>query len=153
MKRKAGKRTRKISATGERGFTLIELLVVLAILVLMAGLFPLALKRTLPGRRVEAASQVLVGALHNAQSLSIAAGRDVFVDIAGERINIIPDQRTWKLSAEARIQVGAIANTRQRLTFFPDGTSDGALIEVRAGTRTRMVRVSALTGRISVESR
>ena len=143
-----------MSATGNKGFTLIELLVVLTILVLMAGLFPLALNRTLPGRKAEAAAQTLVSALRYAQSSSIIGGRDVSVNIDRMKIDITSPARSWSLPAEARFQgSGSGVESRQRVTFFPDGSSDGAVIQVRAGSRSRLITVSGLTGRITVDGR
>jgi len=60
--------TPRTSETGSpRGFTLLELLVVLAILVMAAALFPLALNRALPARRVTTTADHLIAAVRNAQ--------------------------------------------------------------------------------------
>ena len=148
MTKKAGKGTRETSATGERGFTLIELLVVMTILVLMASMFPLALNRTLPNRRVAAAVDNTWSALRYAQSLSAVTGREVHVRLHANQIEIESSRRVWKLTAGVAIVANPGESPREVLTFFPDGSSDGAIIEVASGTRTRGLRVSALTGRI-----
>jgi general secretion pathway protein H len=151
MTKKAGKGTRGTSATGERGFTLIELLVVMTILVLMAGLFPLALNRALPTRRVAAAAEQVWSALRYAQSLSTVSGRPVQVRLQGSQVLIDATSRVWNLSASASLRSELGEASRDALVFYADGTSDGATIELKSGARTRALRVSALTGRIVIE--
>lgn len=145
------RRTPGTSATGRGGFTLIELLVVLTILVLIASLFPLAMNRILPARRVDAAARTMWSALRHAQSLSTVIGREVTVTVQGRRVEVPSAQRSWNLPVAATApDVAPGADSRMHVAFFPDGTSGGATMEIRAGKRMRTVTVSALTGRIVV---
>jgi hypothetical protein len=124
----------------------------MTILVLVAGLFPLALNRTLPSRRVDAAAQTVWGALRYAQSLSTVTGRSVSVLFHGDEVEVDLSSRKWRLPADALIRADAAGEApRKQLTFLPDGTSDGATIDLHVASRSQTVRVSALTGRIEIE--
>jgi hypothetical protein len=124
---------------------------VLTILVLMASLFPLAMNRVLPARRVDAAARTMWSALRHAQSLSAVSGREVTLTVQGRRVEVPSAQRSWSLPvAAAAPGVAAGADSRMQVAFYPDGTSGGATIELRAGKRVRTVTVSALTGRLAV---
>jgi general secretion pathway protein H len=148
---------RSRSVTGSvRGFTLIELLVVLAILVMAAALFPLALNRALPGRRVAASVDHLVATLHDAEAESAVTGLPVTLRL--------PDARSEEPLSNSRAIVHAIAfrslvrvelkdgdgARAPALTVFPDGSAQAGEYAVESGARRSLVRVSGLTGRIAV---
>ncbi len=154
MARKVAKATPGTSATGEQGFTLLELLVVLFILVLMAGLFPWALNRAIPARRAEAAAQTAASAMRYAQSFSIASGRDVRMLVYQDHLKIDSASRRWNLPAATTIApVGVASSHPANVVFHPDGSSAGAVFEVGAVSRKAVLRVSSLTGRVTLERR
>ena len=134
------------------GFTLLELLVVMAILVMMAGLIPLALDHTLSARRVEAAARSAAGAIREAQTQSIATGQPVGVKLALEGNGLIAGARTTSFVSGLRVTLASpdgqpIAN----LTLFPDGSTQSAELRVSDATHESRVRVSAITGRVWLE--
>ena len=134
-----------------RGFTLIELLVVIAILVMLAAAFPIALDRTLPGRRVAVTAQNLISAVRDAESQSLLRGRPVKLQmtsgglLSGEKISVtFPATTTVALlDADGHALEGIIA--------YPDGSASGARFVVSERNHARAVVVSGNTGRVSLE--
>jgi general secretion pathway protein H len=151
---------RATSATGKTpsgsslggGFTLIELLVVIAVLVLLSSALPLALDRTVPGRRVTVTAQKLVGAVRDASSQSVLAGRSVSLEMHeqglsdGARISVPFPSATRVTLADAD------GRPLRRLTVYPDGSADGANFVVSERGHLRTVAVSSLTGRVTLEA-
>ncbi|MEJ1962974.1 MAG: prepilin-type N-terminal cleavage/methylation domain-containing protein [Gammaproteobacteria bacterium] len=134
----------------QAGFTLMELLVVIAILVLLTSALPLAFDRALPGRRVVVTTQKLLSAIRDAQSLSIASGRPVRLvfdgsALSGERVSV-------KFPATTRVELkDAEGLTLRAVAAYPEGTLTEARITVSERTYRRALRLSGLTGRITVE--
>jgi len=148
---------RRKSGTGSvRGFTLIELLAVLAILVMAAALFPLALKRALPGRRVSATVDHLVAALREAQAQSTVTGLPVTLRLIdggpephADDSPVIVRPLSFPTSVHVALKDGNGQSTAA-LTVFPDGSAQGGRYTVQSGERRSLVEVSGLTGRIVV---
>jgi prepilin-type N-terminal cleavage/methylation domain-containing protein len=143
---------RATSATG-KGFTLVELLVVVTILVMLAALFPVAMDRALPGRRVAVTSQRLMAAIRDAQSDSLASGRPVRLEL----------DASAGLTRNARVAVGLPPSTQVRLTdregrplrelvVQPDGSVPAARFEVSAGPHRSAVLLSEMSGRVTLEA-
>ena len=148
---------RKKSVTGSvRGFTLIELLTVLAILVMAAALFPLALNHALPSRRVSAAVDHLVAALRDAQAESAVSGEPVTLQLpdgapgaSGTEPHAILRPIRFPSSVHVELKDASGQRTAS-LTVFPDGSAQGGEYVVAAAERQSVVEVSGLTGRIAV---
>jgi hypothetical protein len=119
------------------------MMVVLAILVMTATLFPLALDHALPARRVKVAAEHLRAALVAAQIQSIYSGHPVQVSL-GELQPSTPHSVHLRLTSLD----GGVIDT---LIFFPDGSSSGARCTLTEGTHESTVSVSAVTGHLSVE--
>ena len=153
--------TPRTSATGStRGFTLLELLVVLAILVMAAALFPLALNRALPARRVTTTADHLIAAVRTAQAASTANGRPVTLTINAEGLSVGARdagqaRARWSFPASVRVTLtdagGGAAPSA--LTVFPDGSAQAMRFDVQAGAHETVVTLSGLTGRLFVERR
>jgi general secretion pathway protein H len=151
---------RVMSATGNcgrcavaRGFTLIELLVVMAILVMTAAALPLALDRTLPGRRVSVTAQKVVVAMRDAGSQSVAQGRPITLEFR-DRALVSDFGVTVSFPAATRVVLtDADGRPLQRINVYPDGSADSARFEVRERTHVRVVAVSGHTGRVTLEER
>jgi general secretion pathway protein H len=125
------------------GFTLIELLVVLAILVMAATAFPVALNRALPGRRVHAAAQQLISTVRALETSSIGTNQPVRREL---------EQLTASLPSSTRVTMtdpdGA---TLDSFAAFPDGSTTGARFEIIDGVHRSALLVSELTGRAVLE--
>jgi len=137
-----------------RGFSLIELLVVLTLMVLLAGLFPVALEHMIPARKLAAASQQLASTLRDLQSIALSTGRSVSLvpsatsyatrdGNGAERVIELPTDMTLRLQDDLSGRV------LTDLTFFPDGSSSGGRFEIQYENRRRSILVTHLVGRVS----
>jgi general secretion pathway protein H len=134
------------------GFTLIELLVVVAIVVLLSTALPLALDRSLPGRRVALTAQKLVSAVRDAGSQSMSIGQPVDLELsesglAGGRGIAVTFASTTQVTL-----VDADGRPLRRLRMYPDGSADSGRFLVRERSHARSVTVSAHTGRVTLEA-
>ena len=127
-----------MSVSSERGMTLIELLTVLAILAMLASLFPLAIQRMTPARRLAAATQSLTLQLRELQSQSAVSGRPL-------QLTLEAAQRT---GVEVTLKASAQSQSMRAITMYPDGTSNGGAFELRSGSHSSSVTVSPLTGQV-----
>jgi type II secretion system protein H len=155
---------RRTSGTGSgRGFTLLELMVVMAILVMMATLFPFALNRALPSRRVATTTERLVSMVREAQSTSLVSGRPVTLQLQGHGLTAVaqgPSSTTassdkeHSLSFPQSTEVSMTDPDGRALTalvVYPDGSSQGGRFEVQDTGHRGTVLVSAVTGRVSLK--
>lgn len=156
---------RRTSGTGSgRGFTLLELMVVMAILVMVATLFPFALNRALPSRRVTTTTQRLVSMVREAQSASLVSGRPVTLELRGHGLTAVPQgpsspaapsDKGHSLSFPQSTEVSMTDSDGRALTalvVYPDGSSRGGRFEVQDTGHRGTVLVSAVTGRVSLLS-
>ena len=134
----------------QAGFTLMELLVVIAILVMLTPALPLALDRALPGRRVVATTQKLLSAIRDAQSLSAARGSPVRLQLDGSGLS--GDRVSVRFPATTRVELkDADGLSLQAVSAYPEGTLTEARIVVSERAHRRTLRLSGLTGRVTVE--
>jgi prepilin-type N-terminal cleavage/methylation domain-containing protein len=135
-----------------RGFTLIELLVVIAILVMLAAAFPVALDRTLPGRRVAVTAQNLVSAVRDAESRSLLRGKPVTLEMSGSGL-ISGGKVAITFPASTRVAlVDADGRALKSIVAYPDGSASAARFEVSERKHARVVVISSNTGRVSLEA-
>ncbi len=140
------------SATGERGFTLLELIVVLSIMVLMAGVLPLALNRMLPARRAALAAEQLTADITWLQIRSSATGARGRISLTptGYRLEVRAQQKEVDLAASTTLRFMRVDNDADLgdLTVYPDGTCSPARITVVDSGRRVSLSISMLTGRV-----
>lgn len=140
------------------GYTLLELMVVLAILGLMAGLFPLALNRALPARRVAATAQHVVAWISEVQAESVATGHPLAVSLEEHGLRVQSSTGVVHLaplawSDSTLVTLRTLDGTpKRRFGVYPDGSTDGADLNLLDGTHHAHIRVSALTGRVKTEA-
>jgi general secretion pathway protein H len=140
------------SATGSTGFTLLELLVVLTILVLLAGAWPLAAPRLFPAQQLRNEAQHLVSTLRAARTQARVTGVVQHVEIDPSGTTYSDGNQTHELPAnlQARTPNEASPSKGLKLTFFPDGSSSGALIELSLYNRTVDVAIGRMMGRAAI---
>jgi general secretion pathway protein H len=143
-----------------RGFTLLELLVVIAIMSALTAVFPLALNRFVPARRVDAAARELIADIGLAEARSVASGKAVVIEPTGHGYRILTiigtnqqavAVRQWRASTDVSLQALNGAAVTDSLRVFADGSSTGGRFTIQDGERVRGVVVSELTGRVRLE--
>jgi general secretion pathway protein H len=141
-----------ISATGNDGFTLLELLVVLAILVLLAGAWPFAAPRLFPTQQLRNETQHLVSVLRIARTRARITGEQQDFEVAGAGMayRIATENHSLPRGVTVYLRDGGTATLPSHLTFYPDGSSSGGILELALPGRTQEVRIGGLTGRAEV---
>jgi general secretion pathway protein H len=149
---------RPVSALArQRGFTLLELMVVLVIGALMYSLVLGIPFRGASVHDLKVAARSLASGLRQAQSTAMATRRDAVLMIdmetrqytlAGEQApRALPDGIEMKLyTAQSEVS----SDTKGGIRFYPDGSSTGGRVTVKAGERQFLVDVDWLTGRVSI---
>ncbi|MGS1121540.1 GspH/FimT family pseudopilin [Rhodanobacter sp. UC4443_H10] len=138
------------------GFTLLEMLVVIVLIGLAAVAVSVSVTRGLAGARVRAASSELAGALRATRAQAIVHADEQVFDVdtransyqgAGHRDVALP--KGLKVSITSAKEDRPDDHTG-RIRFFPDGSSTGGRITLKAGQREWHVNVSWLTGEVRV---
>ncbi len=140
----------------QQGFTLLELMVVMAILVLIAVLFPVALDHALPSHRVRATTEQLMARVHEAQNSSLFSGKAVSLSLVGHRLLTQDPSTRASLghplplpnSTQVRL-VDLEGRPLSGLIVYPDGSAQAARFEVEDNGHRGTVRVAAVTGRVT----
>jgi len=136
-----------------RGMTLIELLVVITLLALLAGLFPLAMQRIVPARRLAAAARTLTLHLRDLQSQSAIYGQPMQLTLEPSGFSVQQanaDEAThirWN-GLVATLKAAPSSQPIHAITMYPDGSSSGGEFELRSGSHLATVTVSPLTGHV-----
>ncbi|MET0067240.1 MAG: GspH/FimT family pseudopilin [Candidatus Thiodiazotropha sp.] len=141
----------------DRGFTLLELMVTLVIAGALVALVPPMLQRALPSVQLRGASQELASALRYVRSWSIAQGREgrLILDLQKRQYSITPRDKTYTLPEDAEVSLQAASDERldghtSAIRFYPDGSSSGGRVTLKAADNERRVDVDWLTGRVSL---
>ena len=122
---------------GEAGYPLLELLVVLAIMGILLASIP---GMALPGvAAVQFSGKVqrVVARLNAAHDQAMETGETITLQPAG---------------LEAALNGLSLTADASAIVFFPDGSAAGGEVVIASGAQRRILRIDALTGRISVLS-
>ena len=141
----------------QRGFTLLEVLVVLVIGAVMYAMILGVPFRGASIADLKSAARSLASGLRQAQSLAMVSRRDAVLTVdmearayvlAGETEakNLPKDIELKLFTAQSEI----VSDTKGGIRFYPDGSSTGGRITVKAGERQYLVDVDWLTGRVSI---
>lgn len=137
-----------MSATGNRranGFTLIEALVVVAITALISGLAFPAMRSAIDGQEFRTARGVVELTLRETRAKAIRSGSPVaFRVMNGGAAMAIDGGGETPLPQLLRLAPA------QNVTFFPDGTSDGATLFLAGKARSVNFTIFPTTGLITV---
>ncbi len=140
------------SATGSRGFTLLELLVVLVILVLLAGAWPLAAPRLFPAQQLRNEAEHFVNALRVTRTTARITGYPQRLEINAQGAGYSNGMETHELphGATAHWRDAADDVTVSAVTFFPDGSSTGGILDLVLLNRIESIRIGRLTGHAEI---
>jgi len=138
------------------GFTLLEMLVVIVLIGLAAVAVSLSVTQGLASARVRAASSELAGALRATRAQAIVRGQEQVFDV-DTRANSYDGAKQRNVALPRGLQA-SITSAKEdrpndhtgRIRFFPDGSSTGGRITLKAGRREWHVNVSWLTGEVRV---
>lgn len=141
----------------QRGFTLLEVLVVL---VIGAVMYALVLGVPFRGASIadlKSAARSLASGLRQAQSTAMVSRRDALltVDMETREYILAGETEPKRLPKDIELklvtaQSEVTSDTRGAIRFYPDGSSTGGRITVKAGERQYLVDVDWLTGRVSI---
>lgn len=137
-----------------RAFTLIELLVVVVIVLLLIGMFPIALDRLVPARRFALEARQFQLQLRELQDESIATRTVVRVVPQGTRYAVLRTGSAAPLDVLLPRSITLLLRSEgdrrdmAELKLFPDGSSTGGIFELIDQNRRAEISVSALTGRV-----
>ncbi|MDF1832885.1 MAG: GspH/FimT family pseudopilin [Porticoccaceae bacterium] len=157
------------SPVRQTGFTLLELVVVLVLLGIIAVLVAPGLGGSLDNAKLKAAGRELLTALRVQRSEAIAQGRIITLRFSGDESIYRIDGESVRLAeglsvvyqaatgaAIEGVQSSAFLNAalpgtgNNNLVFYPDGSSSGALLQLRLGEGQRYIRIDWLTGTVSL---
>jgi general secretion pathway protein H len=147
------------------GFTLLELLVVLTIAGLLAALIPPLYSKAVPGARLKMAARDFAISLREARSRAIATNSQV-------DLRLLADPPSYAVGNTSAVQLprgvimtvydyflaahdpladtNALTMNDVAIRFYPDGSSNGAVVKVANRSNAYRVNVSWLTGDIRI---
>ena len=147
------------------GFTLLELLVVLTIAGLLTVVVPPLYANAVPGARLKTSTRDFAVSLREARAIAIMTSKQV-------DLRLIADPPSYAIGGDASVQlprgvfmttydyvtathavlanVNALTEEEFVIRFFPDGSSNGAVIKLANGSTAYRINVSWLLGDIQV---
>lgn len=133
-----------------RGFSLLELLVVLVIAGLLVTLTRPLYEAAVPGARLRTEARGLTAVLRDSASLSIMSGRETRVSVSSEPSRYaVNGHNDVGLTSELRlVGRGETQGDSATIVFYPDGSSNGALIDLHGASGTYRIAVDWLTGQV-----
>lgn len=138
--------------TYDRGWTLIELLVVIAILGLMASFAGPSVAMQIARMKGADEAHQLSSALQDARLMALRSGQAVEVSLDLEHNSLtIAGKDVLHLHEDTDLSIRAaqalMTPGRARITFWPDGTSSGAVITLKSARSLPVtLKVDWLTG-------
>ena len=140
-----------------RGFTLLEMIVVMLIIAMMASLLGTSVVGRMDSVKVATAARDLTAALRYTRSQAVLHRQEQFLELnletksyvaAGQKSVQLPESMELKLlTAQSEVSSDKVG----RIRFFADGGSTGGRVTLISGGREWKVKVSWLTGEITMD--
>jgi general secretion pathway protein H len=127
-------------------------MVVLAILVLLAGAWPIAAPRLFPAQQLRNEAEHLVNVLRVTRLTARITGVPQRLKINARGAAYSNGMETHDLphGATAQWRKAADAATVGAITFFPDGSSTGGILDLALPNRVVSISIGRLTGRAEI---
>lgn len=130
-------------------------MVVLVVIGLLVSLVPAAFNRVLPGLELKSSVRELASVFRGARSQAIRDNRETVIGIdvqekiyrAGGKTIAIP--RGFEL-ALFTAESETLSDSAGQIRFFPDGTSTGGRVTMKADEQTYYIVVDWLSGRVKI---
>ena len=147
------------------GFTLLELLVVLAIASLLVALVPPLYSKVVPGARLKTFTHDFVVSLRESRALAVSGSRRVGLRLIADPPSYAVDggpaiyppggirMTAFDYIAAQRRPLNdshAITDRDLSIRFYPDGSSNGAVVRIASGTASYRVDVSWFMGEVRI---
>ncbi len=140
-----------------RGFTLLEMIVVMLIIAMMASLLGTSVVGRMDSVKVATAARDLTAALRYTRSQAVLHRQEQYLELnletksyvaAGQKSVQLPESMELKLlTAQSEVSSDKVG----RIRFFADGGSTGGRVTLISGGREWKVKVSWLTGEITMD--
>jgi general secretion pathway protein H len=131
---------------GQSGFTLLETLVVVAIMALVGGIVAPNMIRSLDMLTLHETARILQADLRVARATAIRTGQKVDLEASNKG-------REYDWIGGSRILPPSVTLTMSnRLTIYPDGSTDPATMLMSSGRRSVAIAVDAVTGAVTATS-
>lgn len=146
-----------MKVVANRGFTLFELLLVVLLLGLVYALAGPALTAGTPGLDAKSAARQLAAGLRKVRSVAATERREasLVLNVDTRSFTVTGDPKIYKLPNTLNFSLftakSEILDTQTAsIRFYPDGSSTGGRITIKAGDNQQGVDVDWLTGRVKI---
>jgi len=142
-----------------RGFTLLELLVVMFLVTLTAGVVASRLSGATGGSELKVEARKLITLLRHTRARAISQSLSLGVGTAGDgsqyQIHPGDDQITLPEGLLITItpETDGVAAGQPFIYFYPDGSSNGGVLELQSAAGSYTLRVNWLTGEVALVDR
>ncbi len=124
---------------------------VLAILVLMAAAWPFAAPRLFPAQQLRDTAQSFAADIRVTRLTARMTGTPQNVMVGDTGTAYTTASGTHPLSGSILMRVRATQSSgAQRIQFYPDGSTSGAVVDFALSSHSMTVAVSSLTGRTEI---
>lgn len=141
-----------------RGFTLLEVVIVMVILALVYTLVVPSLNNRASGAELRVAARNVAAALRLTRSQAIEQQREatLILDVEKKHYEVPGVLAEQSLPEKVDVLLYTTQSEKQsekkgRIRFFPDGSSSGGHIKLKAETAGFKIAVDWLTGKVTLE--